>query len=173
MDDWAYRCYLSGGIFPGEFGRLHQVTALVCFCSSAPPLCEQNDGHCHAAGWGCPCCIWAWGLTGSRLLKQSSSSTQNSTTSSTSLTWYPLGRHPPVGHPFAEFLAIFTQKKWDHAPSGSFNHHHNKRTHVDSKRAKLGVNTVLQWGHAQIDTHNWNQLWTMRAGTSQSPFQSN
>ena len=43
---------------------------------------------------------------------------------------------PLVGCPFAEFLAIPTQKKWDHSPSGSLSNHHDKRTYVDSQEVK-------------------------------------
>ena len=43
---------------------------------------------------------------------------------------------PLVGHPFAEFLAIPTQKKWDCSSSTSLDNHHDKRTHVDSQEVK-------------------------------------
>ena len=49
----------------------------------------------------------------------------------------PLVGTPPVGHPFAEFLAISTQKKQDCSPSSLLNHHHNKRTHVASQEIKI------------------------------------
>ena len=45
MDDPVDRCHLSGSIFPGEFGRFCQVTALVCFHSSASWLYEWNKGR--------------------------------------------------------------------------------------------------------------------------------
>ena len=48
----------------------------------------------------------------------------------------PLVGNPSVGHPFAEFLTISTQKKWDQSPSGLLNHHHNKRTHIDSQEVE-------------------------------------
>ena len=43
---------------------------------------------------------------------------------------------PLVGFPFAEFLAVFTQKKWDYSSSGSLNDHHDKTTHVDSQEVE-------------------------------------
>ena len=50
---------------------------------------------------------------------------------------------PPVGYPFAGFIASPAQEKWDHFPSSSLGDHHYKRTHVDSQEVRLGVNTVL------------------------------
>ena len=43
---------------------------------------------------------------------------------------------PPVGHPFAEFLAGPTQKKWDCSSSGSLSNHPKKRTLVDSQEVE-------------------------------------
>ena len=45
----------------------------------------------------------------------------------------PFAGTPPVGCPFAEFLAIPTWKKWEHSSSGSLSHHHDKGTHVDPR----------------------------------------
>ena len=39
----------------------------------------------------------------------------------------------PLGCPFAEFLAVSTQKKWDCPSGSSLDNHCNKRTHVDSQ----------------------------------------
>ena len=44
---------------------------------------------------------------------------------------------PQVGHPFAEFLAISTEKKWDCSSSSSLDNHQNKRTGVDSQEVKV------------------------------------
>ena len=139
MDGQADRCHLSIGIFPGKLSWLYQVTALVHLLCSSPLLHEQSTGHCHATGWGCPSyhhCIWAWGLTSSRPLKQSNSSTQNCTTSSTSLTRYPLHRYSPSGAPICWVPCYPTKKKWDHSPSGSLNNHCDKRTHVNPQEVK-------------------------------------
>ena len=43
---------------------------------------------------------------------------------------------PPVGNPFAEFIAGPTQKKGDHSSSSSSSNHCDKRTHVDSQEIK-------------------------------------
>ena len=48
----------------------------------------------------------------------------------------PLVGTPPVVCPFAEFLAISTQKKWGCSPSGLLDHHHNKRICVDSQEVE-------------------------------------
>ena len=43
---------------------------------------------------------------------------------------------PPVGHPFAEFLAIPKQKRWDCSSKSSLDDHCNKRTHADSQEVE-------------------------------------
>ena len=43
---------------------------------------------------------------------------------------------PPVGHPFVEFIAISSQKKWGCSSSSSLNNHCNRRTHVNSQEVK-------------------------------------
>ena len=48
----------------------------------------------------------------------------------------PLVGTPPLGCPFAEFIAISTQKKQDCCPSHLLDHHCNKRTHVNSQEVK-------------------------------------
>ena len=61
----------------------------------------------------------------------------------------------PVGHPFAGFCAVPTQKKQDCSPCSSLSDHHNKRMHVDSQETRLGVNTTL---HRVMRTYsNWYQ----------------
>ena len=50
MDGQADRCHLSRGIFPGELGQFYQVTVLVHFLCSSPPLNKWSAGHCHATG---------------------------------------------------------------------------------------------------------------------------
>ena len=45
-------------------------------------------------------------------------------------------RHSPLGHPFAEFLAIPTQKKQDWPSSSSLSDHCNKKTHIDSQEVE-------------------------------------
>ena len=43
---------------------------------------------------------------------------------------------PPVECPFAEFLAVPTQKKWDCSSSSSLSDHCHKRTHVNSQEVE-------------------------------------
>ena len=50
----------------------------------------------------------------------------------------PLIGTPPVGCPFAEFLANSTQKKWDHSSSSSLDLHCSKGAHANSKEVKAG-----------------------------------
>ena len=52
-----------------------------------------------------------------------------------------------MGCPFAEFLAILTQKKWDCSSSGSLSDHHDKKTCVDSQ----GVEARSKHSSAQGD----------------------
>ena len=52
----------------------------------------------------------------------------------------------PVLCLFAEFLAIYTQKKWGHSSSSSLDHHHGKRTYVDSQEVKAGSYHSSTWG---------------------------
>ena len=54
---------------------------------------------------------------------------------------------PLMGCPFTEFLATSTQKKWDHSPSSSFDHHCSKRTCIDSQEVKTGSNHSSTWGN--------------------------
>ena len=49
----------------------------------------------------------------------------------------PFVATPPVGHPFAEFLAISTQKKWDCSPSSSLGNHCGKRTLVSPQEVEV------------------------------------
>ena len=56
-----------------------------------------------------------------------------------SLPDIPLAGTPLVGHLFSDFLAILSQRKQDHSPSGSLDHHHTKRTHVCSPEVEVGV----------------------------------
>ena len=110
---------------------LYQVTALVCFlcrtlCYMITTVQQDRMSLLH------PSLRAHWFQT----LKQSSSSTQNSTTSNTSLTRYPLCWHCPSGDPFAEFLAVSTQKKLDCSSSSSLDDHHDKRTHVSSQEVE-------------------------------------
>ena len=74
--------------------------------------------------------------SGVLLLKQSSLSNWHSSSPGTSLARSPLCSTPPVECPFAEFLAISTQKKQGCFSSGSLDHHCNKRIYVNSQEVK-------------------------------------
>ena len=52
----------------------------------------------------------------------------------------------PVGCPFAEFLAISTQKKWGCSSRSSLDQHCSKRTCVDSQEVKARSDHSSTWG---------------------------
>ena len=135
MDGQTGRCYFSRGLFPGELRLLYQVTALVHLPCSSPLLHEQSAGHCHATGWRHPSyqhCIQAWGLTGSRSSQASPACPPGTLPLAVPpLPDIPFIGTPLVGHPFAEFLDIPTQKKWDCPSSCLLSNHHDKRTYIN------------------------------------------
>ena len=113
---WAWLTLLSYclGVFPPKFPLLH----------------EWSPGHCCATGWGHPSyhhCIWAWGLTSSRPPGSPACPPSTLQLPVPPLPDISFEGTPPVGHPFAEFLAIPTKKKWDHSPSSLLSNHHDKR----------------------------------------------
>ena len=135
-DDWADRCHLSGGIFPGEIGRFCDVTALMhfhssvlCYMSGTIATAVQQDEDVPAASEP----------EGSSAPGPSSSPVHPPRTPplpAPPLPDIPLVGTPLVGFPFSKFLAISTQKKWDCSSSGSLDNHHNKRTCVNSQEVK-------------------------------------
>ena len=71
------------------------------------------------------------GLTGSRPLRQSSSSNFQCLSYGIFLV-----STPPVGHLFAGFMASPTQKNWNCSLSGSLSNHCDKRTCVNSQEVE-------------------------------------
>ena len=59
-----------------------------------------------------------------------------------SLPDIPLSGAPLIGHPFSNLLAIPSQGKWDHTPSGSLDPHPTKRTHNHPPKLRLGMSTA-------------------------------
>ena len=59
----------------------------------------------------------------------------------------PLMGSPPVGHPFAEYLATSTQKKQGHSTHGSLDLHHSKRICVNSQEVKAWSDHSSIWGN--------------------------
>ena len=119
------------GLCNGKPSRINKASALVHFTCSSFSLYKWGVcDHC-VTGQRCPshhCCAqtgWAF--------QQSSLSLLNSSSHHVSLAWSPLYGHSLVRYPFAKFLATSTQKKWGCSPSGSLDHHYNKRTHIDSQ----------------------------------------
>ena len=63
-----------------------------------------------------------------------------------SLPDIPLAGTSLVRYPFSGFLAIPSQGKWDHSPSGSLDHQHTKRTCVCSPEVEAGVESSSSQG---------------------------
>ena len=66
----------------------------------------------------------------------------------------PLKALPQWGTHLLSSLLSPHRKKQDHSLSSSLGDHHDKRTSVDSKRSRLGVNTAL-YGATTIGTGGW------------------
>ena len=89
-----------------------------------------------------------------------------------SLPDIPLVGTPLMGWSFSDLLAIPSQKKQDHSPSNSPDHHHT-RTHVCSPEVEVGVEPSSTWGnqgHTYIGSGDWTQaqFWARRVRTCQS-----
>ena len=163
-DGQPVRCHFSRGLFPGELSWVYQVTTLVHLLCSSPPLHEKSAGHHSTTGWGHPSyhnCIWVWGLTGSRPLKQSSLSTQNSTISSTSFTRYPLCRHSPCGVPICWTpCCSHTEKSGTALSVADLMIIARRGPMLTPKGLRLGWTQLCtgQWGHTWISARSWTQL---------------
>ena len=157
---------LSGGIVPGKFNGGHQVTTLVCFCSSAFLLYKWGCSHGHSMGPGhlhhiqaLSHCTWASWLASSGSIWGSDSSTSDFPSTCAFVARYPLVGTPLLEHPLAHFLAILPKGKWDHSPSDSPNHLHAKRACITSPEVEVGSEDSSTWG----DNHTPNltlEIWT-------------
>ena len=78
----------------------------------------------------------------------------------------PFEDTPSMWCPFFESLASPLQKKWSHSPSGLFSNCHSKRTQVDSPEVEARSEHSSTWGddYTWINTRDWTQLWTTKAG---------
>ena len=146
MDGQTGRCHFSRGLFQVSSA---QVTALAHF--SAVPLHYMSRVLATAMQQDedVPATITASKPEGSLVPGPSSSPACPPRTLPLPippLLDIPFVGPPLVGCPFAEFLAVHTQRKWDHSPSGSLSDHHDKRTHVNSQEVKVRSEHSSAWG---------------------------
>ena len=90
-------------------------------------------------GQKCPshqCCTWTRGVNCFGAFQQSSSSFWNYCCHHISFSWPSLYGHSPIGTPTCWVPIHLHTEKGDCSPSGSLDHHCNKRTCIDSKEVK-------------------------------------
>ena len=170
MDDQADRYHLSRGIFPGEFSRFHQITALVhflCYIRRLMATTMQESEDVPAAsepeGWPAP------GPSGSPTHLPITPPLPVSP-----LPDIPFVGTPLMGHPFAEFLAIPTPESETTLPAVALNDHCNKRTYVNSKEVEArSEHNSAQGDEGMPKLVLETGLQTTRAGTYYPPFYSN
>ena len=121
-------------LFPGQLGRPYHITALVYFLCSFLQYMSRLLATAAKQDENVPVTTNASEPKGSPAPGPSSSPDHPPGTPplpGASLPDISSVGIPLVGYLIAVFLAIPTQKKWDHSPSSSLRDHCDKRTHVD------------------------------------------